>query len=71
MEDSEADLRALVDYVANAGRVTKADVVARLHWSPSRAIENLREGVRRGLLLKLEPEGEGEPISYSAAAPAR
>lgn len=70
MEDIEQDLRALVDYVSKAGRVTKVDVVARFRWLPSRAIENLREGVRRGLLVRVEPE-EDEPMSYIAPASAR
>ncbi len=68
MEDPEQDLRALAEYVGKAGRVTKADVVARLRWSPSRAIENLREGVRRGLLARLDPEAGDETVSYSLAA---
>ncbi len=68
MEDLEEDLRALVDYISRAGCVTKTDVVARFRWSPSRAIENLREGVRRGLLARLDPEAEDESVSYVLAA---
>lgn len=68
MEELEADLRALLEYVSAAGRVTKMDVVARFRWSPSRAVEVLREGVKRGLLLRIEPESEEDAVSYTVAA---
>ncbi|MEM3087112.1 MAG: hypothetical protein QXO51_07810 [Halobacteria archaeon] len=71
MGDTEADLRALLDYVAKSGRVTKTDVVARFRWSPSRAVENLREGVRRGLIARMEPESEEERVSYVVGGAAR
>lgn len=67
MENPEADLQALVDYVRAMGSATKTDVVARFRWSPSRAVESLRRGVERGLLVRVEPEGREEPVAYMLA----